>query len=552
MNPPLTIKGDAVKSYGEMDIANFLYQNGIEYTYEKEYAFDTRTEDRNQYYPDFYLNDYNIYIEYFGIDEKGNVPVYFRHSAEKSATMEYMEGILWKRTIHRQNNTVMIECFSYERSHGILLTRLEEKLKAHGVVFAPKSTEEIWANITSNNRNVIQGLAELMSTLINLIKSNDLKLDDVEKLSSHRNVVHSKVILKMLKPIYDSYQSELTMNGEIDFNDMINRAASLVNEGKYTNPYKCVLIDEYQDISKARFRLLKELRISSDYVLFCVGDDWQSIYRFTGSDMDFIINFDKYWGASEHSKVETTYRFNDSLIDISGRFIMQNRSQIKKQLKGMYHAQRFALGIVSGYNEKRTVESMLERLGELPRGSSVFFIGRYNFDVDLIKNCRSFDCKYNLSNEDIQITYGKRRDLRIRFITAHRSKGLQADYVFIINNKDRGMGFPSKIKDDPLVDILLQAKEDFPYAEERRLFYVAMTRAKEKTFLVVVGNNKSVFVQELESRYMDKLNEEGYLCPDCGGYLIKKKGPYGDFYGCSNYRTLGCKFTKKIERKEGS
>lgn len=123
------------------------------------------------------------------------------------------------------------------------------------------------------------------------------------------------------------------------------------NEGA-NKPIKLYIRQKVFSIG-ARFRLLKELRISSDYALFCVGDDWQSIYRFTGSDMDFIVNFDKYWGASEHSKVETTYRFNDSLIDISGRFIMQNKNQITKQLKGMYHAQSFALGIVYEYNEMK-------------------------------------------------------------------------------------------------------------------------------------------------------------------------------------------------------
>ena len=136
------------------------------------------------------------------------------------------------------------------------------------------------------------------------------------------------------------------------------------------------------------------------------------------------------------------------------------------------------------------------------------------------------------------------------FMTAHKSKGLQADYVFIINNKDKGMGFPSKIQDDPIVDMLLESKESYPFAEERRLFYVAMTRAKVKAFIVVVENNKSVFASELENRYKRSLNIEAFTCPNCGGKLVKRKGPYGEFYGCSNYQTNGCKFTRTYKKLE--
>ena len=134
----------------------------------------------------------------------------------------------------------------------------------------------------------------------------------------------------------------------------------------------------------------------------------------------------------------------------------------------------------------------------------------------------------------------------MQFITAHKSKGLQADYVFIINNKDRGMGFPSKIQDAPLVNALLEGSESYQFAEERRLFYVAMTRAKIKAFLVTVDGNESVFVKELESQYEKELKTEKYACPRCGGRLVKRSGVYGEFYGCSNYRSLGCTYKKKI------
>ena len=149
--------------------------------------------------------------------------------------------------------------------------------------------------------------------------------------------------------------------------------------------------------------------------------------------------------------------------------------------------------------------------------------------------------------------YGEEFQLNLGFpslgkeLLAKVVEGLQADYVFIINNKDRGMGFPSKIQDDPLVDRLLEGKETFPFAEERRLFYVALTRAKVKAYLVVVKGNESGFASEMEHKYGDRLKDEWFTCPRCGGRLVKRKGQYGEFYGCSNYRQTNCRFTRKIK-----
>jgi DNA helicase-4 len=281
-----------------------------------------------------------------------------------------------------------------------------------------------------------------------------------------------------------------------------------------------------------------------------VGDDWQSIYRFAGSDMDYILNFSKYWGETEYSKIETTYRFTDSLIEISGHFVMKNPSQIKKSIRGTPSKIGFAMGEIKGYNEELAIRFMLNRLRELPKDSSVFFIGRYTFDSRLLSECKDLECKYDTVTQEAIVVFPERSDLKMQFLTAHKSKGLQADYVFIINNKDRGMGFPSKIQDDPLVDCLLEGKETFPFAEERRLFYVALTRAKVKSFLVVVNGNESAFATEMEKQYANELKKEAFSCPLCGGSLGKKIGSYGEFFVCSNYQRTGCTFKRKINKKQ--
>lgn len=272
------------------------------------------------------------------------------------------------------------------------------------------------------------------------------------------------MILDLIEPIYNAYNDYLQRNGQIDFNDMINLAAEYVRQGKYNNPYKYVIVDEYQDLAKSRFNLLKALRDSSYYKLFCVGDDWQSIYRFAGSDIGYIIDFERFWGATEKNKIETTYRFPKTLIEISGGFIMQNPMQIKKDIKAKNVGNGFSLGEINAYNERFAVEFMLKRMNDLPQNSNVFLIGRYNYDANMLKDNSMLTYGYDNSSGMVNVRYSNRPDLKIQFLSAHKSKGLQADYVFILNNKNTRSGFPSKIQDAPILKLLLEGHDDYPYS----------------------------------------------------------------------------------------
>lgn len=523
LNPPTTINNETVKSYGEMDIANFLTQNGIQYIYEHPYKVDTRTSEYGQYNPDFYLPEYDIYIEYFGINKDGEVPSYFKGVNGMTATQSYQASMKWKRETHSTNDTILIECYAYEKFDGVLLENLKEKLIEKDVKLTPKTTKELWEQVSADGDSILDGVIELFETVINLIKSNGYTIAIVRQLNiGNSNAQNNNMVLSLLEPIFNAYCNYLSEHKEIDFNDMINMATKYVEQGKYVSPYKYVIVDEYQDISKARYSLLCSMRESNDYDLFCVGDDWQSIYRFAGSDIGYILNFEQYWGSSEISKIETTYRFTQKLIEISGNFIMQNPVQIKKSIKGKNDTVGLALGEISGYTDKFAIEFMAKKLEDLPRDSSVFFIGRYSFDAKLLSDSGLFECRYNNVSGFVEVKYHKRTDLKMNFITAHKSKGLQADYIFIINNKKSRMGFPSKIQDAAILNLLLDNCDQYPYAEERRLFYVALTRAKKKAFLVTVKNQESEFAMELKERYGEELKREQWECPLCGGRLLKK------------------------------
>lgn len=549
MNPPTTLSNETVKSYGEMEIANFLAQNNVAYIYEHPYRVDTRTAEYGQYKPDFYLPDYDIYIEYFGINKNGEVPSYFRGAHGMTASQAYQASMDWKRRMHRENGTVMVECYAYERLEGMLLENLTQKLTDHGVTLSPKSAQELWEQAGAGGDAVLDGVASLLETVMNLIKSNGYSISRVRQMNGGIHAQRNELVLSLAEPIIEAYDSCLKNRGEIDFNDMIRLATRYVEEGKFENPYKYVIVDEYQDISRSRFALLDRMRKSADYDLFCVGDDWQSIYRFAGSDIGFILNFQQYWGQSETSRIETTYRFTQKLAEISGDFIMRNPAQMRKSIRGMADIPGFALGEINAYTDKYAVQFMVEKLDDLPQKSSVFFIGRYFFDVDMLKANKALDCRYDNTTGQIQVIYPPRPDLQMHFVTAHRSKGLQADYIFILNNKNARMGFPSKIQDAPILQLLLEKCDQYPDAEERRLFYVALTRAKKKVFILTLEGYESSFVRELRTQYGEMLRQERFSCPLCGGKLQKKTGPYGEFLGCCNYRTTGCKYTKSLKMK---
>ncbi len=548
-NKPTTLKGEIVKSYGELEIANYLFSNNIEYEYEKEYKYETINKEYQQYYPDFYLPEYDIYIEYFGIDENNKVAPYFKDKNGLSASDAYNESIKWKIKIHKDNNTTMIETFYYENKQGKLITNLENKLRKYNVKIEPKSEKELWEIINKNNSGLLNEMCNVFSTIISLIKSNNYSIDYVKNINEVQSSPINKLTLELIIPLYLDYQKGLNENNMIDFNDMINMATDAVSANKYIHNYKYVIVDEYQDMSISRYKLLESMRKQKDYKLFCVGDDWQSIYRFNGSDIDLITNFEKYWGNTYQSFIERTYRFSSMMSILSGNFIMRNPKQYRKNINAKI-SEDFAIKFINGYTENKSIDFLEEKLKQFDKDSTVYFLGRYSFDIDTLKNNNNFALKFNVQDNTIDITYYKRKDLKIKFLTVHKSKGLQADYVVILNNKNYGMGFPSKINDLPLIKLLLASGlDEYPYAEERRLFYVALTRSRKQTLLLTVENNKSIFANELESDYKylmetnTELKRNIYKCPKCGGRLVPRSGQYGKFMGCSNYPD--CKYTKK-------
>jgi DNA helicase-4 len=267
------LSGDLVKSFAELDIANFLFFSGVKFQYEKRYP-----REANRYQPDFYMTDYDIWLEHFGIDRKGNTAPYIDRK-------KYHREMEWKRSIHKQNNTNLLETYSWQKSEGILTRQLNDLLKKEGVTYAPRSQEEIFKALQETGYTT--QLAVLVETFLSHFKSSQMSLADLKrKAKASSNAVRAKAFAELFEFFFERYQSELDSKAprEIDFNDMISSATRYVQTGQFAIPWKYIIVDEFQDISVGRYLLLEAmLRRRRDLQFFAVGDDWQAIYRFAAS-----------------------------------------------------------------------------------------------------------------------------------------------------------------------------------------------------------------------------------------------------------------------------
>ena len=559
----VTYRMEVVKSVEECLIANFLLFNDVNYEYEFPYEHDTANEEFRQYKPDFTVmqNGKKVYIEHFGISRSGNVPSWFSGDSARSASEKYHDDMKWKKGIHKSNGTTLIESYSYEMSEDVLFDNLTKNLRTVGIILKPKSPEEIWKIISDAAKEEVNSFITLLVTFITLMKSNNYSIDDVinkneqtkEKLLKKRNTL----FIKIIKPIFERYENHLSERKEIDFSDMINNATKYIESGKHKRKYSYVIIDEFQDISMGRYQLVKAIQTKNPYCkLFCVGDDWQSIYRFSGSDIALFKEFRNYFGFTVKSKMETTYRFHNPLISLSSDFIQKNQNQSKKELRGTSSIRRTDYEIhystTDNHDDTLVLKDIFNQLlttGEDVEEKEIIILGRYRIDIDRIKNENSV---FRIDKEDETILYslkteeGETKKLKAQFMTVHKSKGLEGDIVIVLNCNSGKYGFPSEMTDDQVLNLLLSEVDQFENGEERRLFYVAMTRAKEKVYFIADSYFKSKFITELEVETKQSPNKK---CPTCktADIVLRKTGKAKNgntyrFFGCTNY-LFGCGYT---------
>ena len=538
------------RSEEEKRLVSLLTKWGVMFRYECPYQFNTVTNEKRQYKPDFtiYYQDAQgqwkwVYLEHFAINENGNVPFWFGEGTRggwKVANDKYNEGIAWKRHVHHQYGTTLIETTSADFRNGTVEDKLLSQLQRCGVPLREHTDQELYDLLVKRNRKLEKSVYTLILSFITLMKANEKDINGLLKdLMYHANNRNKCILTDIVKPFYEEYERTLKENYEIDFTDAIIQATDLCREGLWKH-YNYILVDEFQDISVDRYKFLQALRSNEPKTkLYCVGDDWQSIFRFAGSDMSLFYEFEQYFGFTELCKIETTYRFHQPLIDRSSEFIVKNTEQKVKTIKTPVGDQyRTYLSFEKCDSDDNGVLRKVEELvAKIPNSQSILLLGRYNYDAVSV----GFDGKIDMKDSKIRVKIGGRE---LPFLSVHSVKGLEADNVILINCNQGAYGFPSLIEDDPILDFVLSKKETYPFAEERRLFYVAMTRARMHMFVLYDQEKPSPFVSE----FMLKVERGSYLCPKCleGKIIAVKDGIAANktkyrCFKCTN-KESGCDF----------
>ncbi|MBF1034094.1 MAG: UvrD-helicase domain-containing protein [Candidatus Nanosynbacter sp.] len=305
--------------------------------------------------------------------------------------------------------------------------------------------------------------------------------------------------------VSEKYQRELSSlleKHQTTFSGLIKLAIRYLRSGQIKTRFRYIIVDEYQDLSVLRQEFLRLLLESSQANLFAVGDDWQAIYGFSGSRVDFTLNFRRFWGDFSLHRISKTYRFGPTLARLSSGFIMQDHTQIRKQIQSQKEDALEPVVEISGDSERLNLEVLTHYFESLPRDSSILLLGRFQIDRLRLLHCTQF----KLTSDSIE--FQTRPDLKIRFLTVHQSKGLETDYVIILNNREAKLGFPAHVKDPPLKAELIKIAEELgldqvSVNEERRLFYVALTRAKKQVILLTVDGKESSFIKELRRKFRE-------------------------------------------------
>lgn len=499
-----------VRSVQESKICFALSRLGVQFRYEEQYEHNLADETHSQYRPDFSIHyaingeRKRLYLEHFGVDEHGLVPSWFakdKNMTYEEACKQYNDGITWKIAAHQKFGTQLICTSSADFDKGDICDKLRALLSDVGVPLCERSDEELYALMLPKGSRREKSFIRLIATFVSLLKTSCKSPEEVlrqmNSSADERNYFTAK---KIFMPVYDLYESLLSQRGQIDFTDAIIKATELCNAMDAVG-YEHIIVDEFQDISVDRYNFLKALRKGNPPArLYCVGDDWQSIYRFSGSDMSLFNQFSDYFGLTEISKIETTYRFGEPLVSMSAHFIQANSAQISKQIRPYNQDAHTDLSFVS--YDKQTYCTKLEQiLSYLPKDKSVFLLGRYSFDDIYLS------AAYQSVQENDKFYYII-ADRKVEFLTVHKSKGLEADYVILLQCNRDTYGFPSMVSDDPSLNYVLTQSDRFPHGEERRLFYVAITRAKIKTFVMYDYKTPSVFVDEFI--HPERVSEKSY------------------------------------------
>lgn len=487
-----TLDGTKVRSKSEQFIADWFYRHSIKYEYEpllnvKDFSF----------HPDFYIPEANLYIE---------------HVSDKSFSTKDKEEQFQK------GNLLLVKTFEAMTKDSALFNHTLDKVVKNRLPANYHATIALTYKEEFNgyHEDVKDFVAQIMR-ITDMIKVENIDFDLV--LENARKDQHERVrnFYELAIPIVKKYVDYCTNKSYLDFNDLISRSTSLFQNhediaNKYKSKYQYILVDEFQDVNNLQVELIK-LLLTDQTQLFCVGDDWQSIYGFRGSNVSYIVDFEKYFPNSKVVKLNLNYRSTQNIVGASNEVIKHNKFKVEKEIQASKKSEH-KIVVYSGTNQDENIQFCFDKVKEL--------------------------LEEGLSNDDILFLYRrskmyspyffhfKNEGVRVQSKTIHAAKGLEAKVVFIIGLTEGNGGFPDIWLEDRIFQVIKKANHDLLMEEERRLFYVAITRAKDKLFLITEKGNESSFLKEIPETFTVKTSipiksvvEKVITCDNCYSQLEK-------------------------------
>lgn len=389
MFPDMDGRAIYVRSEQEQKICFALSSLGVKFRYEEPYEHKLADEMHSQYRPDFSIYfkqggvTKRIYLEHFGVDEHGLVPAWFAKDkgiTYEEANQKYNDGITWKKAAHEKFGTQLLVTSSADFHYSDIRDKLRKLLAEAGVPIQEKTDEELYDLVLPKGSKQEKAFIRLVVTFVTLVKSSCKSVKEVLKQAKNADDERSVFIIKnIFQPVYERYINALSDSNQIDFTDAILQATEICRTS-HPVEYDYIIVDEFQDISVDRYNFLKVLREGNPPAkLYCVGDDWQSIYRFSGSDMALFNQFPEYFGTTEINKIETTYRFGEPLVSLSSNFIQRNKAQIQKNIHSFSSEMRTELEFYA-YDRRDYCNTIGQLVASIPSDKSIFLLGRYSFD----------------------------------------------------------------------------------------------------------------------------------------------------------------------------
>lgn len=515
---PVTLAGERVKSHGEWLIANFLFCNQVPYKYEAPHEESKGTG--LWYRPDFSLYQ-GIYIEYFGVDKNNKTLPWI--DSEK-----YVSEMHSKIETHKNKKTSLVELTYQDLLDGKLVKKLRNSLENFSIPLKPLKAEAILE--AANSVGYTNKLIELTKKFLGFYRAGNY---DSQTILSKCQNEREKIFMQIFLNLYNAYLESLKSIKQTDFTGLILEATKILNSSENFVPFKHVMVDEFQDISKDRWNLIEGLRKSNPKIEFTfVGDDWQAINEFAGSDPEIMINLGNWDKKREQIFLADTFRMPQSLCKSSGEFIMQNSRQIPKELLAKGDTAGISKSLFFHWDtdvldQIQNIKTIIDRIGDDSKDPNceLFIIARFNKTLPKLGQIDLF------------------WEGPVHISTIHRAKGLEADYVIVLDVNSAGVGFPSQIQDDPLLNLVRDQDLSIKNASERRVFYVALTRARKATHVASSISAPSTFALEMQKADHGEhvAFEESKIasCPSClTGWLVKKQKLRG--LTCTNWPV--CRF----------